>query len=306
MAMAGQGRALLSLVLLCVAGPLTAAAMHCRLRTAGTDYPVMAANSPGVQKFTVNFNATWQQANYVAYISTAGSNRCADCEPGDTVCKDRVFRSVSYSALVDGDYTGSGYSRGHLVPRTDLGCTTMVISNAVPMLSDFNGGVWLHTEEAIRSSYAGLLTLKGCEYVPNRYYRSESGRLLYLPTGCYFAVFDETSLAAAATTAAANLKLVAYSYCEQSSKACVERLPEWLDCGGMTPTENTLVSLAVIAVLVLAAVAAYFVQKRRLASRSGAGYEPLMTPNGDATAGEMALLSAVSTADEDQHGGGRR
>ena len=276
---------LVILVLALAAWPAPAASLSCRLRPFGQDYAVQTSYGGRGPVFTVNFNTTWQQANYVAYVSTAGGNRCADCAPGDTVCKDRVFAPVSYSILADGDYTGSGYSRGHLVPRTDLGCSTMVISNAAPMLETFNGGAWMKTEDAIRAKYAGHLVVKGCAYVRTEYYLSRLGNRLYLPTGCHYAVFAETSLAAAAAGTASTappLELLAYSYCDQGTGKCHERLPEWLDCSGLTPVDeavDVLVAVVVVALVALAAVAACVFRKCRRTAKT----HHLRDPEGNAS-----------------------
>ena len=57
----------------------------------------------------------------------------------------------------NGDYRGSGYSRGHLVPAGDFAVNqdgrdaTYVLSNAVPQNQSLNAGKWRQLESAIRA-----------------------------------------------------------------------------------------------------------------------------------------------------------
>lgn len=54
------------------------------------------------------------------------------------------------------DYKSSGYRRGHLVPAADMSWNkqamdaTFLLSNVVPMVQDFNDGVWLELEQNVR------------------------------------------------------------------------------------------------------------------------------------------------------------
>jgi endonuclease G len=54
------------------------------------------------------------------------------------------------------DYSGSGYTRGHLVPAADMSWDeeaqkeTFLMSNIAPQPREFNGGIWKELEESVR------------------------------------------------------------------------------------------------------------------------------------------------------------
>ena len=267
----------------------------CRLRLPGTDHAAFSATS-GELTFWINFNATLQQANVVAYIGTSGKGKCNGCLPNES-CKGSTFDSVPYSELINSDYTESEYSRGHLVPRADYGCTTMIISNAVPMTVAFNGGTWAKTENELRLHHAGALIVKGCEYAMDYFKVSQNSHRLYIPLGCYYTVFAESSLSAYGVNR--GMTLVDYEYCTHNSvgqpSRCSRALPYWLDCGagtpevpneGLTPAEDAVIGLAVLLVLILLAGAAYIRQRclrARAHSNKGHGGVELSESTGGAS-----------------------
>ncbi len=63
---------------------------------------------------------------------------------------------ITTGSAVHGDYTGSGYTRGHLAPAGDMAFNELAMkesffmSNMSPQTKEFNNGVWKELEENIR------------------------------------------------------------------------------------------------------------------------------------------------------------
>lgn len=63
---------------------------------------------------------------------------------------------VSTQSASHGDYSGSGYTRGHMAPAGDMAFNatamqeTFYMSNMCPQVREFNNGVWKELEENIR------------------------------------------------------------------------------------------------------------------------------------------------------------
>lgn len=162
--------------------------------------------------YTINFNTTIMQANYAKYITTSGSDGC----------KSSYLRNDPYGidTIKNNDYTNTTYNRGHLVPKEDYGCDTMIISNAVPMIPNFNQGAWKSSEEYIRKNYATFITYKGCEYLYNNYIISPTGVKLYIPIGCYYVIFSRD-----------NTSILDYGYYKNNKYSYKEyQLPYWIKC----------------------------------------------------------------------------
>ncbi len=91
----------------------------------------------------------------------------------------RTFRKDAYTALPDrqdflqdpdstaavkyADFTNSGYTRGHMVPRADIGyrysadaqAGTFILTNIAPQLEAHNSGIWQQLESLICGSLSG-------------------------------------------------------------------------------------------------------------------------------------------------------
>ncbi len=91
----------------------------------------------------------------------------------------RTFKKDAYTALPDrqdflqdpdstaavkyGDFTNSGYTRGHMVPRADIGyrysadaqAGTFILTNICPQLEGHNSGIWQELESRICGSLSG-------------------------------------------------------------------------------------------------------------------------------------------------------
>ncbi len=103
--------------------------------------------------FTLSYNETWEQADWVAYILNASELA------GEWSSRNDNFRSdplVASGSANDDDYRGSGYDRGHLAPfadfawRAEYADETFFYSNVSPQASQFNQGVWRELEELVR------------------------------------------------------------------------------------------------------------------------------------------------------------
>lgn len=103
--------------------------------------------------YSLLYNETHEQALWVAYeLTKEETNKLY--ERTDNFMPDPL---VSTGTANDGDYSGSGYDRGHLAPAADMGwsSTTMVesfyYSNMSPQLPGFNRGIWKKLEELMRT-----------------------------------------------------------------------------------------------------------------------------------------------------------
>jgi endonuclease G len=65
-------------------------------------------------------------------------------------------RKVKNNSALSGDYSGTGFDRGHMVPAGDFKCCqelmteTFYMSNIAPQAPDFNRGIWENIESRIR------------------------------------------------------------------------------------------------------------------------------------------------------------
>ena len=152
--------------------------------------------------FTICFDSVLRQPEYVSYVQEVHGG----CQPKPTFRQDppQAMKSDDYKAI-----TGLGYDRGHLVPNADYGCSTYVMGNAVPQLSNFNRGVWRVIEEKIRKNYPGKIIKKGCKYV------SRIVQGINIPEGCYWLVLD------------LNGTLIDNGYADQFTGEQSKELPAW-------------------------------------------------------------------------------
>src|SRR6266446_3303760 len=87
-------------------------------------------------------------------------------EAGDVVAADRVnaFRTdprlpIDQNPSCD-DYGGSGFDRGHIVPRSDMNrslvamVNTFFLTNMTPQRPNVNQGTWARLEDWVRASHA--------------------------------------------------------------------------------------------------------------------------------------------------------
>lgn len=103
--------------------------------------------------YTVSFNPVYKIANWVAYELTVDEVKTKRSEREDAFYIDPDIKG---GTAENGDYTRSGYDRGHLAPAGDMKWSSKAmresfyLSNIVPQKPQLNRGVWKKLEEQIR------------------------------------------------------------------------------------------------------------------------------------------------------------
>lgn len=100
-------------------------------------------------EYSLSYNSARGGPNWVSWnLNTThfgGAERC-DCFSADPTLP------MGATVVTTGDYTGSGYSRGHMVMSEQRTATdaeneaTFLMTNILPQLQDMNGGPWLRFE----------------------------------------------------------------------------------------------------------------------------------------------------------------
>lgn len=116
--------------------------------------------------YTLEYNETHEQASWVAYVLTKEkTTRVA--ERTNKFLSDPMVKTGSAD---NGDYSKSGYDRGHLAPAADMGWSAKTMaesfyfSNMSPQVPAFNRGIWKRTEELVRTwaiAYDSLYIVTG-------------------------------------------------------------------------------------------------------------------------------------------------
>jgi DNA/RNA endonuclease G (NUC1) len=103
--------------------------------------------------YTLGYNEKAEQAAWVAYLLTAESLYVPNMPRAKRFEHDL---KVSTHSASHGDYSNSGYTRGHLAPAGDMAFDreamqeSFLMSNMSPQLAEFNAGVWKELEEDVR------------------------------------------------------------------------------------------------------------------------------------------------------------
>ena len=106
------------------------------------------------QYFTLSYNEKYEQANWVAYLLSKENLRQPNVSRKDWFEQDKDVKTGSAGYY---DYSGSGYSRGHLVPAADMAFSeiameqTFLMSNISPQIKEFNNGIWNELEQNVRN-----------------------------------------------------------------------------------------------------------------------------------------------------------
>lgn len=102
--------------------------------------------------FSLSYNETYEQANWVAYELRAE-------ETTSTIKRTNQFKpdtNIKTGSATHADYSKSGFDRGHLAPAGDMGWSVesmydcFYYSNISPQLPGFNRGIWKKAEELTR------------------------------------------------------------------------------------------------------------------------------------------------------------
>lgn len=118
--------------------------------------------------YTLAYDERHEQARWVAYVLTR------ERLDGDVPRKGNDYfmpdSSVMTFSALPGDYSHSGYSRGHLAPAADMKWSvqamreSFLMSNISPQTSAFNDGVWHRAEKLVRrwaEEYDSLYVVTG-------------------------------------------------------------------------------------------------------------------------------------------------
>ena len=103
--------------------------------------------------YTLSYSENFEQAEWVAYKLTRSSLQQPNVERTDWFEADPLIKQGSAHYK---DYSGSGMTRGHLVPAADMAFhekameETFFMSNISPQDRAFNGGIWRELEEQVR------------------------------------------------------------------------------------------------------------------------------------------------------------
>jgi len=103
--------------------------------------------------YTLSYNETHEQANWVAYELTSAETQKA-FERTNKFKPDPLVKTFSANSS---DYAESGYDRGHLAPASDMGWSATAMaesfyySNMSPQVPGFNRGIWKKMEELVRT-----------------------------------------------------------------------------------------------------------------------------------------------------------
>ena len=124
-------------------------------QNAGLELPLFSSKEKIVVHtgFTLSYNETHEQANWVAYELTKEETNKTH-KRTNKFLKDPKVKS---GTAADEDYKNSGYDRGHLAPAADMGWSaesmaeSFYYSNMSPQTPAFNRGIWKNLEELVRS-----------------------------------------------------------------------------------------------------------------------------------------------------------
>lgn len=114
------------------------------------DFPVEVVHH---KYFSLGYLESEEQSAWVAYRLTVQELNQPKLPRYDYFDPDY---SVSTGSSFHRDYTGSGFTRGHLVPAADMAFDsaalreTFLMSNISPQVRAFNNGVWRELEEQTR------------------------------------------------------------------------------------------------------------------------------------------------------------
>jgi len=139
-------------------------------------------------EYSLSYNSARGGPNWVSWDLNAThfgpADRC-DCFSADPTLPGGA------TVITTSDYTGSGYSRGHMVmseQRTQTDAeneATFLMTNVLPQLQDMNGGPWLdfenYTNDLARSSGREVYNIAGGVYSATPQTLKDAGRVA-IPT----------------------------------------------------------------------------------------------------------------------------
>lgn len=104
--------------------------------------------------YSLSYNEKFEQAEWVSYVLTKADLAKENVKRRDWFDPDLKVKSRS---AIYHDYSGSGFTRGHLVPAADMAFSdeamkeSFLMSNISPQTKGFNNGIWNELEENTRN-----------------------------------------------------------------------------------------------------------------------------------------------------------
>lgn len=145
--------------------------------------------------YTLSYREEYEQAEWVSYEISKASLQKPNVKRTDWF---EVDKTVSTGSAKHSDYSGSGYTRGHLVPAGDMAFDktameeTFFMSNMSPQIRPFNNGIWRELEEQVRDwvyQNDKLKIVSGPIFNPNPR-RLKKGNIA-VPDAFYKVIIDE-------------------------------------------------------------------------------------------------------------------
>jgi endonuclease G, mitochondrial len=121
--------------------------------TARTYLPSHAGELVHHTHYSISYIEAHEQAEWTAYMMDRNMLNAPNVPRHKEFYEDPL---VTTHSARHNDYSGSGYTRGHMVPAGDMAFDevamreTFYMSNMSPQLRQFNNGVWKELEENIR------------------------------------------------------------------------------------------------------------------------------------------------------------
>ena len=166
-------------------------------------------------EYALSFNPARGGANWVAWNLDGdhfGSVDRCECYTPDPALPPGAPQVVNF------DYTGSGYSRGHLTMSVNRSATlpdnasTYLTTNILPQASANNGGPWLSFENYVNDRARGgeeAYVIAGGEYGPSPATLKDEGKVAIPDYTWKVAVFVARDATLASVTSAADLEVIA-------------------------------------------------------------------------------------------------
>lgn len=121
------------------------------------EIPISSGSGPDYEiheyeGFTLCYRESYEQSEWVAYEITKDELK----KEADRSNNFREDPSISTKSATPGDYTKSGYDRGHLAPAADMAFSekamseSFFMSNMSPQRPNLNRGIWNHLEQQTR------------------------------------------------------------------------------------------------------------------------------------------------------------
>jgi endonuclease G, mitochondrial len=105
------------------------------------------------KNYTLRYEEDYEVPAWVAYKLRGEYTKGIANRAGNQFIPDR---KVKENSALTGDYSNTGYDRGHMLPAGDFKCCqelmneTFFMSNICPQVPDFNRGIWENIEERVR------------------------------------------------------------------------------------------------------------------------------------------------------------